>query len=132
MLKVGDSAQFSKTITETDISLFAGITGDFNSVHVNEEMAKKTKFGKRIAHGILTAGLISTVLGMYYPGPGTIYLSQNLNFLKPVYIGDTITAIVNLIQVINKEAGIYKLETICQNQNNVIVLSGEAIVQYKE
>lgn len=132
MLKIGERAEFSKTITETDISLFAAVTGDFNGIHTNAEVAKNTVFGDRIAHGLLTAGLISTVLGMYYPGPGTVYLSQNLKFLKPVYIGDTITAIVVLTQIIDENKGIYKLETICQNQKNVMVLSGEAVVQYKE
>ena len=91
-LRVGESASRSKTITETDVYLFAGITGDLNPAHVNEQTASLTPFGGRIAHGILSAGLISAVLGMQFPGPGTIYLGQELKFTKPVRFGDTVTA----------------------------------------
>ena len=91
-LKLGDSASHSKTISETDVYLFAGITGDLNPAHVNESVASASRFGGRIAHGILSAGLISAVLAMQLPGPGTIYLGQELKFTKPVRFGDTITA----------------------------------------
>ena len=91
-LSVGMSAVFAKTITEADIVLFSGVTGDMNPVHVNAEFAEDTIFKGRIAHGMLTASLISTVLGMKMPGPGCIYLSQDLKFLAPVYAGDTVTA----------------------------------------
>ncbi len=91
-LKIGQSAIFAKTITEADIVLFSGVTGDMNPVHVNEDFAKDTLFKGRIAHGMLTASLISTVLGMKMPGPGCIYISQDLKFLAPVYAGDTVYA----------------------------------------
>ena len=87
-MKLGDSASVTKTVTETDVYLFAGITGDLNPAHTNEVSASQTQFGGRIAHGILGAGFISAVLGMKLPGPGTIYLGQELKFTKPVYIGD--------------------------------------------
>ena len=98
-LKVGDSAQRSKTVSETDIYLFAGITGDFNPAHVNEEYARGTFFGTRIAHGMLTAGFISAVLGCQLPGPGAVYLRQEVSFLGPVKIGDTITARVEVTEI---------------------------------
>jgi len=90
-LNVGDIAEFGKTISESDIYAYAGLSGDFNPAHVNEAYAQNTFFKKRIAHGMLTAGFISTILGTIMPGPGTIYLKQELNFLAPVFIGDTIT-----------------------------------------
>ena len=89
---IGEKAAFSRTITEADIIAYAGFSGDFNPLHVDEEYARTTRFGSRIAHGLLTAGLISNVLGMKLPGPGAIYLSQTLKFTAPVRIGDTITA----------------------------------------
>src|SRR4051794_29595380 len=91
-IAVGQTAEFTKTVTETDVVLFAGITGDFNPAHVNEVEAGQGMFGGRIAHGMLSAGFISTVLAMRLPGPGTIYLSQSLRFVRPVRIGDTVTA----------------------------------------
>lgn len=126
-IEIGDSDFFQKTISESDVYLFAGITGDFNPAHLNDQEAKKTIFKNRIAHGILTAGLISAVLGTKLPGPGTIYLDQHLSFKKPVYFGDTITAKVNVIDK-NVDKNIIVCETICYNQNNEIVLTGEAKV----
>lgn len=130
-LQVGDSASFSKTVTEHDVYTFAGVTGDFNPVHVNEEEAKRTVFGRRVAHGMLTGGLISAVLGNKLPGEGSIYLEQNLKFTAPVYIGDTCTARVRVEEVINGEKGIYKLETKVSNQNGETVSEGHAVVKYK-
>lgn len=127
-LKVGDSEMFVKTISESDVYLFAGITGDFNPAHINEEYARESVFKTRIAHGMLTASLISTVLGTKLPGPGTIYLSQDTKFLKPVLIGDTIAAIVKIVDL-NKEKNKVKLETICINQKNETVLEGFALVK---
>ncbi|MBA1147599.1 MaoC family dehydratase [Ectothiorhodospiraceae bacterium WFHF3C12] len=95
-LREGMEASLSKTITESDVGQFAGITGDFNPVHVNKEFARQTRFQDRIAHGMLTAGMISAVLGTRLPGPGAIYLSQNLRFRAPVYLGDTVTATVRV------------------------------------
>lgn len=126
-LKVGQSDSFSKTITETDVYLFAGITGDLNPAHVDEEYAQNTRFGKRIAHGMLSAGLISNVLGTKLPGPGTIYLSQQVDFKAPVYFGDTVTAVVEVEELIpEKNRAI--LHTYCRNQEGVIVVEGKATV----
>ncbi len=131
LLRIGQSASFSKTVTESDICAYAGITGDFNPVHVNEEAAKNSRFGERIAHGMLSAGFISTVLGTKLPGEGTIYLSQNLNFENPVRIGDTITAYCKITDILNVEKGIYKITTICKNQLDETIISGEAVVKYQ-
>lgn len=125
---IGKNKSFSKTITEYDVYSFAGICGDFNPVHVNNEEAKKSIFNGRIAHGMLVSSFISTVLGMYLPGPGTIYLKQTVSFKRPVYIGDTITAKVT-IKDINNEKGIATLNTIVFNQENVVVIDGEAVVK---
>src|SRR5690554_6353275 len=97
-LKVGDSAYFEKTVSETDVYLYAGITGDLNPLHVNEVEAKKTRFKQRIAHGMFTGGFISTVLGTKLPGPGCLYLGQELKFTAPVHIGDTIRATVTVTE----------------------------------
>ena len=99
-MKIGDNASFTKTITDTDIYLYAGISGDFNPAHVNQVEAEKGMFGKRIAHGMLSAGLISAVLGTMLPGPGTIYMGQELRFTKPVFVGDTITATITVAELI--------------------------------
>ena len=126
-ITIGDEAEFSKTISEYDVYSFAGIVGDFNAIHVNKEYAKNTIFKERIVHGILGVGLISTVIGTYLPGEGTIYLSQNTKFIKPVYFGDTITAKVKIIEK-NEIKNKIKLYTKCTNQNNEIVIEGESIV----
>jgi len=126
-LAVGDSAEFAKTISESDIYLYAGITGDFNPAHVNEAYAQKTFFKTRIAHGMLTAGLISAVMAGQLPGPGAIYLRQELDFRAPVFIGDTITARTEVIEII-KDRNRVRLRTWCTNQNGTVVLDGEALV----
>lgn len=126
--KIGSKASFSKTISESDVYLFAGITGDLNPVHINKSEAKKTIFKERVAHGILVSGLISNVIGMQLPGPGTIYLEQHLRFLKPVIIGDTVTAVVTLISILNAEKGILKLSTDIFNEERELVITGEATV----
>lgn len=126
-LHVGQQACFEKTISESDIQLFAGISGDFNPIHVNRIAAQKSIFKSRIAHGILSASLISTVIGMYLPGPGTIYLEQNLKFVKPVYINDTIRATVEIKKIIDAKNTVL-LETVCINQNQQKVLTGNAKV----
>lgn len=125
--KVGDAAEFGKTISESDIYGFAGLTGDFNPAHVNEQYASQTPFKTRIAHGMFGAGLISAVLGMRLPGPGTIYLSQELKFLKPVRIGDTLTARVEVAEVIAEKRRL-KLRTTVANQDGEIVIDGMALV----
>lgn len=126
-LNIGDKASFEKTITESDVYLYAGITGDLNPAHINQVEAEKSIFKGRIAHGMLTAGLISAVLGMQLPGPGTIYLGQELKFTAPVRYQDTIKAEVEVIEKI-EEKNIMKLNTICTNQEGTVVLKGIATV----
>ena len=126
-IKVGDTAEFAKTVTETDIYLYAGITGDFNPAHVNEVYAKSTFFKTRIAHGMLTAGFISAIIANQLPGPGTIYLKQDLSFLAPVHIGDTITGRVEVLELIPEKNRV-RIKTTCSNQDGVIVISGEELV----
>lgn len=126
-INIGDSACVSKTVSETDVYLFAGITGDLNPAHTNEVASSQTMFKGRIAHGMLSAGFISAVLGMQLPGPGTIYLGQELKFTKPVRIGDTITATCTVVEKMD-EKNIIKLETICTNQNGDVVTKGMATV----
>ncbi len=123
----GQRATFAKTITEADISTFAGLTGDFNPIHVDAEYAKRARFGERIAHGMLTAGLISTVLGTRLPGPGGIFLSQTLRFQKPVRIGDTITAAVE-VTAYEPSRRLLRLRTTCDNQRGETVIEGDAVV----
>ena len=126
-IKLGDTAYFSKTVSESDVYLYAGITGDLNPAHINEAHAKNTFFKTRIAHGMLTAGFISSVLGMQLPGPGTIYMRQSLNFLAPVRFGDTITAKVEVVEVIAEKNRV-RLKSTCTNQEGTVVLDGEAMV----
>ncbi|MBR0093511.1 MAG: MaoC family dehydratase [Lachnospiraceae bacterium] len=126
-LHVGQEAFTTKTISETDVYLFAGITGDMNPAHLNEEYAKKTMFGGRIVHGLLSAGLISAVIGMQLPGPGTIYVRQDLKFLAPVKIGDTITARVTVTEL-NTGKNRVTLETVCENQEGKRIIEGDALV----
>ena len=111
-LKLGDTATITKTITDDDIRAFADLLGDNNSVHLDDEFAKKTRFGRRIAHGMLSASLISTAIGTKLPGAGAIYLSQSFRFMAPVYPGDTITARVTISQI-RDDKPIITLETIC-------------------
>lgn len=126
-LNIGDAASFEKTITETDIYLYAGITGDLNPAHINQKEAEKSIFKGRIAHGMLSAGLISAALGMHLPGPGTIYLGQELKFMAPVKIGDTVKAEVEVIEIIMDKKRV-KLRTTCTNQEGTIVIDGVATV----
>lgn len=125
-IKVGDTAELSKTISETDVYLYAGISGDFNPAHINEVYAGKTFFKTRIVHGMLPAGFISAILGTKLPGPGTIYIKQALEFLAPVHIGDTITARAEVVEIIAEKNRI-RMKTTCFNQEGTIVLDGEAI-----
>jgi 3-hydroxybutyryl-CoA dehydratase len=125
-INVGDTASFQKTISEADVYMFAGVTGDMNPAHINHEAMKDTKFGGRIVHGMLSAGLVSAVLGMQLPGPGTIYLSQQLIFKAPVKMGETIKAVAEVVEKLEK--GRVRLKTTCYNQDGVEVLDGEALV----
>jgi len=126
-LTVGQFASFSKTISESDVYLFAGITGDLNPAHVDEEYAKGTYFKTRIAHGMLTASFISTIIGTLLPGPGSIYLGQEVKFLAPVRFGDTITATAEVDEIIADKKQI-RLKTYCTNQDGTVVVDGQAIV----
>lgn len=126
-LHAGDSDSFTKTVSESDIYLYAGISGDLNPAHIDHEYASNTFFKARIAHGMLSAGFISAVIGMKLPGPGTIYREQNLRFLRPVYIGDTIRATVEVLEI-DLEKKIVTLATRCFNQENTLVLDGTALV----
>jgi 3-hydroxybutyryl-CoA dehydratase len=125
--KAGDTAEITKTIEQSDIDSFANVTGDLNPVHVDEEFAKTTRFGRRIAHGMLTASLISAVLANKLPGEGSVYLGQTLQFVAPVFPGDEITARVTVREV-REDKPIVKLETICLNQRGEVVVRGEATV----
>ncbi|MGI9076519.1 MAG: MaoC family dehydratase [Gemmatimonadaceae bacterium] len=129
-ISVGQTAEFAKTITEADVTLFAGVTGDFNPVHIDEVAASKSRFGGRIAHGMLSAGLISAVIANRLPGAGTIYLSQTLRFTAPVRIGDTVTASVRVLEIMPRMR--VRLATICRNQSGATVLEGEAVVLLPE
>jgi len=126
-MKPGDSAEITKTIEQADVDAFADLTGDHNPVHVDEEFAKTTRFRRRIVHGMLTASLISSVLANKLPGEGSVYLGQTLKFIAPVFPGDTITARVT-VKEIREDKPIVKLETICINQHDEIVIRGEATV----
>jgi 3-hydroxybutyryl-CoA dehydratase len=124
---VGERAEFSKTVSESDIYLYAGLTGDFNPAHINEAYAEKSFFKTRIAHGMLTIGFVSAVIGNKLPGPGTIFLRQEMDFLAPVRIGDTITAQVEVSEILPEKKRV-RLKTTCINQEGTKVLDGEAIV----
>jgi acyl dehydratase len=126
-IAVGDRAEITRRATEGDIAGFVDAVGDYNPVHSDREYAAGTIFGERIAPGIWTAGLISAVIGTRLPGPGTIYLSQSLKFLRPVRFGDVITAAVEVLEA-NREKNRMRLRTVCANQRGEEVLAGEALV----
>jgi 3-hydroxybutyryl-CoA dehydratase len=124
-IEIGETASITKMISETDIVNFAGIIGDFNPVHVNPEYAKTTMFGERIAHGMLTASFISTLVGCCIPGVNALYLSQEVKFVRPVKIGDTITATAEVIEKIDAKRRVIMTTTIT-NQRGEVVVSGKA------
>ena len=125
-LSVGMTAVFAKTVTEADIVLFAGISGDINPVHLNHEFATETMFEGRIAHGMLTASFISTVIGTKLPGPGAIYLKQSLNFKAPVRAGDTVRARVTITEIIPEKRRIV-MQTVA-TEGDTVVIDGEALI----
>jgi 3-hydroxybutyryl-CoA dehydratase len=125
--KPGDTASLSRTISDDDIRAFANATGDHNPLHLDEEFAKQTRFGKRIAHGMLSASLNSAAIANELPGQGSIYLGQTLQFVAPVFPGDTVTARVTVTSI-REDKPIIKLETVCTNQRDEVVLRGEATV----
>jgi len=125
--QIGNQASATKTVTEKDVNAFAELIGDFNPLHVDEAYARESRFGARIAHGVFTAGVISAALGNELPGPGGIYLSQKIDFMAPVYLGDTITAIVE-VSSWRPEKRIITLKTDVYNQDDKHVASGEAVM----
>lgn len=128
--KVGDVASETRTITDQDVRDFARLSGDDNPIHINDEYAAKTRFKRRIAHGMLAASVLSKVAGTQMPGPGSIYLNQTMKFKRPCYIGDTITAEIKVLEV-RPDKPILTLSTIVRNQHNQVLLEGEAIVYYE-
>ena len=126
---IGEKTTLVRKISESDINMFADISGDYNPVHIDQEAAERSIFGKRIAHGMLVGSLISNAIGMKLPGPGTIYMEQNMKFLKPVYIGDTVTVEVEVAEIINVKKSILKLLTIVTNQQSEVVIDGFAVVK---
>lgn len=130
-IKVGDIATLTKTITDADIQTFADLIGDHNSVHMDDDFAKKTRFGRRIAHGMLSGSLISAVIGEQLPGRGAVYLSQSLKFVAPVFPGDTITARATVTKI-REDKPILTLETVCEKQDGETVITGEAVVLVDE
>lgn len=124
---VGQKACINRLITEELVNQFAEVSGDYNPVHIDEDVAKNSIFGRKIAHGALVSSFISTVLGMHLPGSGTIYLKQESKFLKPVYINDVVTATAEIVEINEKHNAIIK--TIVTNQDDVVVIDGEAIVK---
>ena len=125
-LSVGQSAMFGKTVTEADIMAFAGVSGDTNPIHLHDGFAKTTRFGQRIAHGMLSGSFISTVVGTKLPGPGAVYISQTMNFMAPVLIGDTITAVATVSAIDDKRRRV-TLKTQCL-KGETVVIDGEAVV----
>lgn len=125
-MQIGSTGYVEKTLTETDVYQYAGITGDFSWLHINEMRAKQGHFKTRIVHGMLLVGLISNVVGNQMPGAGTIYETQSVKFLKPCYIGDTVRAQTEVTQLLDK--GRVQLRTVCVNQSGELLLDGEAIV----
>lgn len=123
----GASASLDKTVSDADVRSFAAISLDDNPVHLDEDYAKTTRFGARIAHGMLAASLVSAVLGTRLPGPGTVYLGQSLSFKGPVFIGDTITATAT-VKAVRSDKPIVTLETVVTNQRGETILTGEAVV----
>lgn len=129
--KVGDVATLTKTITDADIHAFADLIGDHNSVHLDDEYAARTRFGRRIAHGMLSAAFISAAIGEKLPGRGAVYLSQTFKFVAPVYPGDTITARVTVTKI-RADKNILTLETTCEKADGTAVIIGEAVILVDE
>ena len=126
-LKIGDTFSSTKQITDKEIRAFADLVNDYNPIHLDDEYAATTRFGRRIAHGMLTAGLISGVLGYQLSERKVLYLSQTLSFIAPVFVDDTITATAT-VKSIRDDKPIVKLDTVCTNQRGEIVVSGESVI----
>lgn len=128
---IGERASLAKTVSDEDVHSLAKVTGDFNPLHLDEEYARTTRFGRRIVHGVFSGGLISAVLGNKLPGAGSIYLSQQIEFLAPVYIGDTITATVEVVSW-RPDKRIITLKTDVHNQDSKQVVTGQAVLMVPE
>lgn len=128
--QVGDSAEVTREITQEDVQTFASLSGDDNPLHLDASFAARTRFRQPIAHGMLTASLISAVIGTRLPGPGGIYLSQELKFVRPVFIGDRVTARAEILDI-RPDKPILRLRTTCINQRGETVITGEAVVMYE-
>lgn len=124
---IGEQASLTKTVTESDVTTFARLIGDMNPIHIDDDYARSSRFGRRVAHGALTGGLISAVLGNKLPGPGSIYLSQQIEFLAPVFIGDTITAVVEVTSW-RPEKRIVTFKTDAYNQEDKQVVTGQSVL----
>jgi 3-hydroxybutyryl-CoA dehydratase len=127
----GQTASLTRTVTEAEVEAFAWASGDTNPVHLDEDYAKRSRFGRRIAHGMLIGSYISTLLGTHFPGPGTIYMSQTMRFHHPVYIGDTVE-VVATVTGYRTDREILSLRTECFNQHGDVVLSGDAVCLVSE
>lgn len=125
-LMVGMSAEFSKQVSDADVHSFAEVTGDRNPLHLDDEAASRTRFGGRIAHGMLSAGIVSAAIAGKLPGSGSVYLSQTMRFTAPVRIGDTVTARITVLELLSKNR--VRLATTCRNQSGETVLDGEAVI----
>lgn len=130
-MKIGDTAAHTFAVSDEIVRGFAELTGDRNPVHLDDEFAQSTRFGRRIAHGMIAASQISAAIGNTVPGPGTIYLSQSLQFLAPVFVGDMVTTRVTVISI-KEGKPIATLETVCENQRGEVVLQGEAVVLFPQ
>lgn len=126
-IKIGDKFSTSKQITDAVVQAFAGLSGDFNPIHVDEEFAKTTRFGKRIAHGMISGALLSAVLGYEFKERKIVYLSQTMQFVAPTFIDDTITATATVVKI-REDKPVVTLRTVCTNQDGETTLSGEAVV----
>ncbi|MGJ0342881.1 MaoC family dehydratase [Aliarcobacter cryaerophilus] len=123
-IKIGMSESYSQTISEADVKAYAGISGDRNPVHMDDEYAEKSRYKKRIAHGMISSSFFSALFGTKLPGPGCVYVNQSLNFKRPVYIGDTVTAIITVTKIDEIKSRVY-FDTVCKVKNK-IVIDGQA------
>ena len=127
--RLGDKVEITRTITEEHVDVYAKLVGDNNPIHMDDSKAMESGFHGRIVHGLLIGGILSGVIATHLPGPGTIYLEQDLKFFKPVNVGDTITAVVEIAEIIKEKKNILKLITRIQNENGDVVIDGYAIVK---
>ncbi len=119
-IKIGMSESYSQTITDADVKLFAGISGDNNPIHMSDEYAKNSRYKKRVAHGMLSASFFSALFGTKLPGPGCLYVTQNLNFKRPVYIDDTVFAIITVINIDYEKRRVF-FDTVCKVKNKIVI-----------